>query len=112
MGEKTMKILLEDLRFPIKDLFDYRVVCFLDFQETIDNIWHNFEQVTYVSFGYDSGEGSTGYDCCKFLINFDMKHNILSKAFEFDVHSTGIVERVKIEPLMYSWLNLKKQLEG
>lgn len=59
----------------------------------------------YVSFDHDLGDGPTGYDFAKWLIENDIsKPGWLPADFDFNVHSANIVGRMNIEGLLNNYL--------
>jgi hypothetical protein len=63
--------------------------------------------ISYISFDHDLGSDcpeTTGYACAKWLVDFDMKHNILTEDFTFNVHSANPVGARNIRMYMDQYL--------
>jgi len=61
----------------------------------------------FISFDHDLGEGKTGFDCAKFLVEYCLDHNI--SKINFKVHSQNPVGKQNIESLLnnFNKVNLK-----
>lgn len=91
-----MKLFLDDIRRTPEDylrVYDYTQ--FVEFIKTkgLPN---------FISFDHDLGEGKTGYDCAKFLVEFCMDYDL--KLPEFTVHSQNPVGKENIEKLFLNFL--------
>lgn len=55
----------------------------------------------FISFDHDLGEGKSGFDCAKFLIDYCLDHNITF--INFKVHSQNPVGKQNIESLLHNF---------
>lgn len=55
----------------------------------------------FISFDHDLGEGKTGFDCAKFLVEYCLDHDI--KKINFRVHSQNPVGKENIEYLLHNF---------
>ena len=64
----------------------------------------------FISFDHDLGDGPTGYDFAKWLIetDLDQKGKLISTDFEFYVHSQNPIGKKNIENLFNNYLRHKK----
>lgn len=92
----TKKLYLDDLR-PIPNNFigvrDYDGFVKFITEQSLPN---------FISFDHDLGEGKTGYDCAKFLVEFCLDKNL--KLPKFFVHSQNPVGKENIEKLLENFL--------
>ena len=59
----------------------------------------------YISFDHDLGDGPTGYDFAKWLVERDLERpGFIPAGFEFNVHSANVVGRANIEHLLSNYL--------
>jgi len=65
---------------------------------------------TFISFDHDLGEGGTGYDFAKYLIEFDLNHDCMPKDFSFAVHSENPVGKENIEYVLNSYIEYKRNV--
>lgn len=61
----------------------------------------------FVSFDHDLGEGKTGFDCAKFLVEFCLDNGVSD--INFQVHSQNPVGKENIEKLLDNFNRLKNQ---
>jgi len=61
----------------------------------------------FISFDHDLGEGKTGFDCAKFLVEFCLDNGVLE--INFQVHSQNPVGKENIEKLLDNFNRLKNQ---
>lgn len=61
----------------------------------------------FISFDHDLGEGKTGFDCAKFLVEFCMDNGVSD--INFQVHSQNPVGKENIEKLLDNFNRLKNQ---
>lgn len=97
MNKISYNIFLDDERFPSNsDLRDYKIVRnYKDFCELISTLG----LPDFISFDHDLGEGKTGHDCTKYLIEYCLD-NKLKPNFEFYVHSQNPVGKQNIYNLI------------
>lgn len=91
-----MKLFLDDIRKTPEDylrVYDYNE--FVEFIKTKG-------LPDFISFDHDLGEGKTGYDCAKFLVEFCMDCDL--KLPEFIVHSQNPIGKENIEKLFFNFL--------
>lgn len=55
----------------------------------------------FISFDHDLGEGRSGFDCAKFLVEYCLDHNI--PWIHFQVHSQNPVGKQNIESLLHNF---------
>lgn len=89
---KFTNLYLDDLR-PTPENFQ-RVY---DYDEFVHFIAENGVPDS-ISFDHDLGEGKTGFDCAKFLVEYCLDHDI--KKINFQVHSQNPVGKENIEYLL------------
>lgn len=61
----------------------------------------------FISFDHDLGEGKTGFDCAKFLVEFCLDNGVSD--INFQVHSQNPVGKENIEKLLDNFNRLKNQ---
>ncbi|QIG90650.1 hypothetical protein G6R40_13795 [Chryseobacterium sp. POL2] len=61
----------------------------------------------FISFDHDLGEGKTGFDCAKFLVEFCLDNGVSD--INFQVHSQNPVGKENIEKLLGNFNRLKNQ---
>lgn len=76
------------------------------FTEMVDKIVEEKIVIDGFFFDHDLGEDKNGLDCAKYLIEKDMDHNIIGKAF-IHVHSYNPVGAANIRGLFESYRNSK-----
>lgn len=59
-------------------------------------------------YANDYSDGKTGYDFCKFLIDYDINNNVMPADFSFTVHSKNPIGKENIETLLNNYLNYKR----
>lgn len=60
----------------------------------------------FISWDHDLGEGEpTGFDIAKWLVDYDLDHNVLPKEFSYYVHSMNPVGAANINALLTNYLN-------
>ncbi|MFA7615080.1 MAG: cyclic-phosphate processing receiver domain-containing protein [Weeksellaceae bacterium] len=94
---KPKNLYLDDLR-PTPDGFD-RVYGFEEFIEFI--IQNGLPD--FISFDHDLGEGKSGFDCAKWLVEYCLDNQVPLP--EFTVHSQNPVGKENIESLLKSFKN-------
>lgn len=55
----------------------------------------------FISFDHDLGEGRSGFDCAKFLVEYCLDHHI--PRIHFQVHSQNPVGKQNIESLLHNF---------
>lgn len=99
-----MRIYLDDERNPKVEKFDYISRDYDRFIKLIDDLNYFDASISYISFDHDLGIGNNGYDCAKFLVNYDIKHKVLSKDFKFNVHSANPIGAKNIQCYLDNYL--------
>lgn len=99
-----MRIYLDDERNPKVEQFDKIVRSYDEFSNFLDE---SERDITYISFDHDLGLGRNGYDCVKLLVDFDMYYGVLSKDFNFNVHSANPVGAKNIQAYLENYLNAR-----
>lgn len=95
------KMFLDDERYPIDNDF----VIVRSFDEAVSYVeLHGCP--SYISFDHDLGNGLTGYDFAKWLIDQHLDSNFIPKDFDFYVHSMNPIGAENIRQLMSSFLSL------
>ena len=61
----------------------------------------------FISFDHDLGEGKTGFDCAKFLVEFCLDNGVSD--INFQVHSQNPVGKENIEKLLDNFNRLKNR---
>ncbi len=61
----------------------------------------------FISFDHDLGEGKTGFDCAKFLVEFCLDNGVSD--INFQVHSQNPVGKENIEKLLANFNRLKNR---
>lgn len=61
----------------------------------------------FISFDHDLGEGKTGFDCAKFVVEFCLDNGI--SEINFQVHSQNPVGKENIEKLLDNFNRVKNQ---
>lgn len=86
---------LDDLRLTPADfqrVYDYNEFCNFIVKNGVPDL---------ISFDHDLGEGKTGYDCAKFLVEYCLDHRI--EKINFRVHSQNPVGKENIEHLLNNY---------
>src|SRR5215217_9337664 len=104
-----MKIFLDDERFPAAGDDMTIVRSYYGFCLLIKhlNLASEPQKIEFISFDHDLGPNMSGLDCAKFLVSYDMDHNILTKGFTFYVHSQNPVGKANIEGYLNNYLDTK-----
>jgi len=99
------KLFLDDVRHP---KYGTGWILALSFQNARE-IVENFGAPKHISFDHDLGEESDGdgIDFAKWLIDYDMRHDVLGEEFTFNVHSANPVGAENITCLMNNYLKFK-----
>lgn len=105
-----MRIFLDDERHPpstglYKDAMIVRSC--EEFQWLITMCRDSNDTISGISFDHDLGNGPSGMDCAKFLIEYDLDYDILDERFTFTVHSMNPVGAGNIRNIMTSYLSKK-----
>lgn len=97
----TYKLYLDDIRNPKNS--DFRVV--RSFEDAVNYVIQNGFPC-YISFDHDLGENDsrTGYDFAKWLVEYDLIHNVMPEDFEYNVHSANPVGAENIRNFMDCYL--------
>lgn len=98
-----MRIFLDDERVPKVEQFDVVLRCANAFKNYVENLGE--QKISYISFDHDLGLGETGYGVVKWLVEFDLDHQILDKDFTFNVHSANPVGAKNIQSYLENYLN-------
>jgi len=103
---------IDDERDPPDDGSKYVVL--RSFQEMKDRVCeHGFPD--YISFDHDLGDGGTGMDCAKWLIEVDLQQRDWNpikfpETFWWTVHSENPVGRDNINGLLESYFKFKERM--
>lgn len=94
-----MKLFLDDERMPTKPA-DYTAIVrdAQEFKQWCVIALKNNDPITYIAFDHDLGEGPSGYDCAKWMVEKDLEcgGKLISDMFDFDVHSQNPVGKKNI----------------
>ena len=64
----------------------------------------------YISFDHDLGDGKTGYDFVKWLIEMDVEHiHHIPQSFKFNVHSANPVGANNIHQTLTHYLEYRNE---
>lgn len=74
------------------------------------NYFNNHGIPEYISFDHDLGNGPSGYDIAKWLVNADLDgtHKIPDN-FQFNVHSANPIGVINITECLRSYLRFRSQ---
>ena len=97
-----IKMFLDDERFPVTNDF----VIVRSMNEAIDYINSN-GMPDFISFDHDLGDGGTGYDLVKWIIDIDIQNDIIKSDFDFYVHSQNPIGKKNIESMLNNYLRFK-----
>ena len=109
-NKKNMKkwnyyLFIDDERLPVeKDNINWKVV--RSYQEWV-NILNEEWFPKHIQFDHDLWEWPTWYDFAKYIVELDMKYNIIDETFSFDVHSQNPVWRNNIIGYLNNYLKFK-----
>ncbi|WP_454966923.1 cyclic-phosphate processing receiver domain-containing protein [Capnocytophaga leadbetteri] len=95
-----MKLYLDDLR-TTPEGFE-RVYSYEEFVSYLEH----YGLPDFISFDHDLGEGLSGYDCAKYLVDYCLDRQLALP--DFVVHSQNPVGKANIEQLL---ANFKKNIE-
>ena len=93
-----MNLYLDDLRSTpenFKRVYDY---------DEFVNFINKNGVPEFISFDHDLGEGKTGFDCAKFLVDYCLDNRITK--INFHVHSQNLVGKENIEKLLENFNKL------
>ena len=96
-----MNLYLDDLRSTpenFKRVYDY---------DEFVNFINKNGVPEFISFDHDLGEGKTGFDCAKFLVEFCLDNGVSD--INFQVHSQNPVGKENIEKLLANFNRLKNR---
>ena len=112
MKKKITILWLDDIRDP-NDFKDFYISLFVsvydeivwvkNYNEFVNYITNN-EFPDYIFFDHDLGEELNGYDCCKFVVDFMMDHNLDPNIPSFIVQSANSVGRDNIRGLINNYI--------
>jgi hypothetical protein len=64
----------------------------------------------YISFDHDLGDGPTGYDFARWLVDRDLEQpGFIPANFSYNVHSANVVGRANIEGLLDGYLKQRAE---
>ena len=99
-----MKLFLDDIRDPI--IKNGWLIC-RSFDEAVATVLGNgFPE--YISFDHDLGEGKSGFDFAKWLVDYDLDTGMMPEKFSFYVHSSNPVGKANIEGLLRPYIVSKQ----
>ena len=112
------KLYLDDMR-PVEFARDLYIYC--DDDEKFNAPWHqahNFGEAValvetlglpiQIDFDHDLGDGPTGFDFAKWLVEYDQEHDVITQDnFNWTVHSVNPEGANNIDALLKSYLKVK-----
>jgi hypothetical protein len=102
----TYKLFLDDERFPPGDASSWCIT--RDYGSTIAMI-EAFGCPELISFDHDLGEGPSGYDVARWLIETDLNYpGFLPHNFQFTIHSQNPIGAANIKGLLTPYLKQKQ----
>lgn len=107
MNTLKYKLFIDDERFPVGDDPECPWVMARNSEEA-KTIIRSFGFPCYISFDHDLGDQEpTGHDIAKWMIEYDLDHNVIPEGFDFYVHSQNCVGFRNIEGLLRQYLSVK-----
>lgn len=105
---KGEALFLDDERFPPTNGYDWIVV--RSFDEAVHYVTR-YGLTDYASFDHDLGEGGSGYDFIKWLVEYDLDNNqsIIPKNFTYYVHSQNPVGAANIKGYLDAYLDMRNR---
>ena len=112
MKRNNIILWLDDMRDPnnYKDFYinqyvrDCDEIVWVKNYREFCNYLNSNEFPAYVFFDHDLGEELTGYDCCKYMVDFLMDNNIDPNDYHFIVQSANPVGRENIYGLVNNYI--------
>lgn len=112
MKKKITILWLDDIRDPnvFKEFYIpqfvsvYDEIVWVKNYDEFANYISNNEFPNYIFFDHDLGEELNGYDCCKYVVDFMMEHNIDPNKPSFIVQSANPVGRDNIYGLINNYI--------
>jgi hypothetical protein len=99
------QLFIDDERFPATNGW----VIVRSYKSAIDWI-ERYGFPYFISFDHDLGLDSlTGYDIAKWIVEYDLDHDVMDEYFQFYVHSMNPIGKINIEKLLNSYLDKKFQ---
>ena len=106
--KQQVLVWLDDVRHPLENdwlvfspLQDpYKVVWVKDYNEFVDYIINN-GLPTGICFDHDLGEGKSGFDCCKFLVEYCLDNEL--NLPKYNIQSANPVGKENIISLLTSF---------
>ena len=102
----TYRLFLDDERFPADDGYDWVIV--RTGEAAIKYVCENGFP-SFVSFDHDLGDGITGKDVAKWLIERDLDHSDMPDDFDFTVHSQNPVGAKNIEMTLGRYIRYRNE---
>ena len=100
----TYKLFLDDERFPVDDSW----VIVRSYDEAVSYVKEH-GMPSFISWDHDLGDKSlTGHDFAKWLVDYDLDNDLITKDFSFYVHSANPVGAANIKNLLDSYLSYKQ----
>ncbi len=97
------KMFLDDIRDPPDETW----VVVRSYQSAIDHIRVN-GMPYFISFDHDLGDGPTGYDLVKWIVEMDLDLDIkIPVNFQFSVHSANPIGKKNIHFLLTNYLETR-----
>lgn len=96
---------IDDERQPAPS-FPKNGVVIRSYQAFVDYVT-DFGLPTFISFDHDLGNGGTGYDIAKYIVDRDQEFGDLPDGFTFFVHSQNPIGKSNIEGLLNSYLEYR-----
>lgn len=98
-----MHLFIDDERMPPADQNNWLIARTYD--SAID-ILQKFN-IDYISFDHDLGDGGSGMDVAKWLVEYDIDNDIIGDKFDFFVHSQNPVGTENINKYLGQYIEEK-----
>ena len=96
----TYKLFLDDERMPI----DHSWVIVRSYNSAVEAI-NALGMPRFISFDHDLGDSLSGYDFAKYVVEYDILHDVWKRRSDFDyyVHSQNPIGKENIEKYLESY---------
>lgn len=98
----TYKMFIDDERYPVDGSFICRSM------EDFECAVQVYGFPSYISFDHDLGEGPTGYDIAKLIVEMDLNSGVMPDNFSYYVHSQNPIGKANIEGLLNNYMENNK----
>ena len=102
--DKGPALFLDDEREPPRDGYEWVIV--RSFDQAKRYVLSN-GMPRHASFDHDLGDGPTGYDFIKWLVEYDMDNNVIPEDFTFYVHSQNPIGVANIRGFLTQYLEMR-----